>query len=217
MPQHQAILIYLLFILVLSFAAVAYSQLPPHPVEFIPTLYVTDQPESPKPSTVVMYVADICNTKVYAGYMTIVRVNMPNGWNPFIGLLAKLEVCTSSACDHIICTNFVNGVFNGQHNCSFAYNTTYDHIYVRVTSGDAPNIAWTIGLEFTTRKGKVLRNKLTKKYVYLREPKARNQISPNDTKPLAQFVHLLDPQVVGTMNRRDFSFSLCPDSWTTQR
>ena len=215
MPQHQAILIYLLFILVLSFAAVAYSQLPPHPVEFIPTLYVTDQPESPKPSTVVMYVADICNTKVYAGYMTIVRVNMPNGWNPFIGLLAKLEVCTSSACDHIICTNFVNGVFNGQHNCSFAYNTTYDHIYVRVTSGDAPNIAWTVSIEHQTKQEYVKNKEF--EYREVREPVARNEISPDSIKTLTQIIPPGARHSVTTLNRIDFSLIFCPDTETTPR
>lgn len=69
-----------MFYLVSTIAVGAWSQLPPRPVQFIPTLYVTDSPERPNPDTAVMYVATLCSPKIYQGYMSIARVNLPSGW-----------------------------------------------------------------------------------------------------------------------------------------
>ena len=68
------------------------AQAPPHPVTFIPTLYVTSEIEHPKPNEAFVYQANICNTTVYRNMMVITRINIPSGWNPNIGVIAKLQV-----------------------------------------------------------------------------------------------------------------------------
>lgn len=71
----------------------SWAQLPPPPVIFIPTLYVTSAIENPKPKEAVTYQANICNTTVFKNTMMVARVNIPSGWKPIIGLTAKIQVC----------------------------------------------------------------------------------------------------------------------------
>jgi len=61
-------------------------------IQFLPTLYVTNQVERPKPDQSFMYQATICDPERYDGNMTVVQVNIPNGWKPGIGTVAKIEV-----------------------------------------------------------------------------------------------------------------------------
>jgi hypothetical protein len=68
------------------------AQLPPQPVTFIPTLYVTRAVQNPTAQQQILYQANICNTTVYSNMMVITRVNIPSGWNPNIGVVAKLKV-----------------------------------------------------------------------------------------------------------------------------
>lgn len=72
----------------------SWAQEPPHPVEFIPTLYVTGAVENPKPLEAFVYQANICNTTIYKDMMVNTHVNIPSGWRPVIGVLAKLQVST---------------------------------------------------------------------------------------------------------------------------
>ena len=201
----------------LTFAAGARSQLPPRPVVFIPTLYVTDSPERPNPDTAVMYVATVCSPKTYQGFMSIARINIPSGWKPFIGVMAMLEVCSTAACDNVLCTNYPGGVFNGQHNCTFTYNSTVGNVYIRATSGSAPNIDWTVALEFLRANKFVKKNVQESRYIDVPMPKARNKISPNGVKVLAQIIPPGTQDSVPTLDRRDFNMAFCPDNLTTQR
>lgn len=70
----------------------SWAQEPPHPVIFIPTLYVTSDVEHPSALQEFAYQANICNTTIYKNMMVITRVNIPSGWNPNIGVVAKLQV-----------------------------------------------------------------------------------------------------------------------------
>lgn len=207
---------YSVLVLALTFAVGDMAKLPPHPVNFIPTLYVTGMPERPNAEEVIMYVANICNTILYPGYI-IVRVNLPSGWSPAIGYLAKLEVCSTLACDATLCSNYIKGVFNGQHDCSFAYDTIFKEIFVRVTAGPAPNIDWTVALEFISKSQYFATRMEDAMYYDVPEPIGRNDISPNDVKVLSQIVPPGTHHTVTTLNRIDFSMSFCPDNQTTQR
>ena len=78
----------------------SWAQLPPHPITFIPTLYVTSKVQRPGPLKTIVYRGNICNTTIYSNMMVITRVNIPSGWNPNIGVTANLKVWTylSSMC-----------------------------------------------------------------------------------------------------------------------
>ena len=74
----------------------SWAQKAPHPVIFLPTLYVTGAVENTEPQEKFVYQANICNTAIYANMMVITRVNILSGWRPVIGVLAKLEVSTKN-------------------------------------------------------------------------------------------------------------------------
>jgi len=61
-------------------------------IRFLPTLYVTNQIERPKADQSFMYLATVCDPELYDGNLTVVQVNLPNGWKPAIGSVAKIEV-----------------------------------------------------------------------------------------------------------------------------
>ena len=61
-------------------------------IKFLPTLYVTNQSERPKADQSFMYQATICDPELYDGNLAVVHVNLPNGWKPEIGAVAKIEV-----------------------------------------------------------------------------------------------------------------------------
>ena len=60
--------------------------------KFLPTLYVTSSPERPFSKQVVLYGATICDSGLYDGMVAEVRVNLPHGWDPTTGRVAKVEV-----------------------------------------------------------------------------------------------------------------------------
>ena len=131
--------------------------------------------------------------------------------------MAKLEVCSTAACDNVLCTNFPGGIFNGQHNCTFTYNSTTGNIYIRATSGSAPNIDWTVALEFLRANELAKKTVEELKYIDVPMPKARNRISLQQVKVLAQIIPPGIPESVPTLDRLDFNMAFCPDSLTTQR
>lgn len=174
-------------------------------------------PERQGADTAVIYQATICNPKLYEPYMAIARINIPQGWNTAIGVYGKLEVCTTSSCDKIMCSNWKNKRFDGDHNCSFPYNATIGDLFIRATTGPAPNIDWTVALEFLT-KNEYFKNhvsKPNKRYIDVPEPKARNKAPP--IKVLAQIIPTGIHETVTTLNTLMFNLSFCPDSQTTQR
>ena len=80
--------------IVLMVTAGSWAQIPPPPVAFIPTLYVTGATENPASKQAFVYQANICNTTLYENMMVITRVNIPLGWNLITGVLAKIKVST---------------------------------------------------------------------------------------------------------------------------
>ena len=87
----------------------------------------------------------------------------------------------------------------------------------RATTGPAPNIDWTVALEFLT-KNEYFKNhvsKPNKRYIDVPEPKARNKAPP--IKVLAQIIPTGIHETVTTLNTLMFNLSFCPDSQTTQR
>lgn len=209
-----------ILVVVLSSALIGvWSQLPPEPVQFIPTLYVTDAPERQSADKAVMYVATMCNPKLYDSYMAISRINIPSGWKPDIGYFGKLEVCSTSSCDTILCSNYPDGIFDGSHYCSFLYNVTIGNVYIRATSGPAPNIDWTVALQFVSKKefDKNSGEQPRRRLFDVPEPKARNKISPNDIKVLTQLIPTGVRESVTTLNKLQFIMSFCPNSQTTER
>lgn len=218
MAQHSAQNISFILFAVLLVVIGSWAQTPP--VTFIPTLYVTSAPERPTPLQAFIYQANVCNTTIYQGNMVIARVNIPSGWNPNIGRVAKLQVCTTSDCSTCLCTNYPGGKFNGQHNCSFTYNKSLTPVYIVVTAGNAPNIDWTVALEFLPKSQYVEKDNeelLFYEMLEFPEPIAINKVSDTDVKTLQQIVPPGNNHNVSTMQRRDFRFAFCPDAATTPR
>ena len=198
----------------------SWAQLPPHPVIFIPTLYVTRKVESPSPLQTFLYQGNVCNTTIYSNMMVITRVNIPSGWNPNIGVTANLKVCTSSDCSKVLCTNYPQRRFNGQHNCSFLYNTTLSSVYISVTAGNAPFIAWTVAMEFVPKSQYVETPNKDALYYEMFEipaPKSINQVTEADVQVLQQIVPAGTKHSLQTLNRQDFKLAFCPDAGTTPR
>lgn len=65
-------------------------------VAFLPVLFVSPKPDRPAPDSAVLYGATVCDGKLYNNKTLLARVNLPHGWNPVLGLIAKLEVCFNS-------------------------------------------------------------------------------------------------------------------------
>lgn len=99
------------------------------------------------------------------------------------------------------------------------YNATIGNVFIRATAGPAPNIDWTVALEFLDKKEyfKNHVNKPNRRYIDVPEPKAQNKISPSDVKVLTQIIPTGIRETVSTLNSLQFNLSFCPDSQTTQR
>ncbi|EDO39255.1 predicted protein [Nematostella vectensis] len=187
-------------------------------VKFIPVLYVSPKPERADPDQVFLYSATVCDGKLYHQNNTVVRVNMPYGWNPDIGTLAKLEVCDSADCGKVYCSNYNNGKFTGNHYCNYTYNATMGDIVVRVTAGPGPNIDWTVAVEFVPVKDWVPPPPVAPKKMleFFPEPQGSGG-RPLAATVLMQIVKTSTEQTVTTLARKEFFFRFCPDSETGSR
>ncbi len=119
-----------------------------------------------------------------------------------------------------MCTNYPGGKFNGQHNCTFPYNTSLTSVYISVTAGNAPYIAWTVAMEFLP-KDQYVENPIENFWYYkifeIPEPIPINEVTEADVKILQQIVPSGTKHSLTTLNRQDFKLAFCPDAGTTQR
>lgn len=93
-------------------------------------------------------------------------------------------------------------------------------LYISVTAGNAPYIAWTVAMEFLPKDQYVEkrnRNQLYYKIFEFPEPIAINSVTDADVKVLQQVVPPGSAHSVTTSNKQDFRLAFCPDSGTTPR
>lgn len=188
-------------------------------IRFLPTLYVTNQVERPKADQSFMYQATICDPELYDGNLTLVHVNIPHGWNPVIGSVAKIEACVTEKCTAVHCTNWPNGKFNGNHYCNFTYNaSSMTDLLFRITAGRSSSIDWTVGVDFLSAKEwypppPVHRGEA----MGIPEPMGLGGNGTDDIIFLGQIVKSSSPQTVLTLGIKEFSFHFCPDKQTGDR
>ncbi|KAK3749448.1 hypothetical protein QZH41_003488 [Actinostola sp. cb2023] len=186
------------------------------PVSFLPVLFVSPLPDHPSPDSAVLYGATVCDGKLYNGELLVARVNLPHGWNPILGYIAKLEVCESTDCAKIYCSNYVGGKFDGNHYCNFTYNASMGDIYMRVTAGKSPNIDWTVAVEFVDKKTWIPPPSLLRDIHEYPEPVAKNGVRA-DMVVLMQIVKTATEQTVKTLSYKEYFFRFCPDRGTGNR
>lgn len=93
-------------------------------------------------------------------------------------------------------------------------------MYISVTAGNAPYIAWTVAMEFTPKDQHVKNqndNSWYQEMFDFPEPIPINKVTEADVNVLQQIVPSGSQFSLKTLDRQDFFLAFCPDNGTTKR
>lgn len=122
-------------------------------------------------------------------------------------------MCNSQDCAKIHCSNYNNEILSS-HYCNFSYTAGLGDIYLRVTAGRAPNIAWTVVTEFLDMSEWKPPTSLVTPIKYRGFPET---VTVSEVTTLRQIVMSNTQMNVVTLGDKEMYWHFCPNDQTGDR
>jgi len=117
---------------------------------FLPMLYVTPAPSYNYAGNVNYWVLPLCSNMEYDGLIAEVRVSLPFApWSSSSGQIVYMSVTDANG--NVIANNTQTGTTDLR--MSFPYTSSYGDLTIQTRTGNAPNVVFTLSVQFTTKTG----------------------------------------------------------------